>query len=159
MGNLEVRAPALDPATVDIRLGSAYPDEYKPVAEGREKQALADAAGLTHYGVNLVRLKPGAGSALRHWHVHEDEFVYVLEGQLTLVTDAGEQVLGPGMAAGFAAGKADGHNLVNRSDKDALYLEIGDRHPDEEVHYPDVDLHGRRIDGAFTFTRKDGSAV
>jgi len=153
------KAPALDPASVEARLGSAYPGEFKAVAEGREKKALGEAVGLTHYGVNLVRLKPGAGSALRHWHVHEDEFVYVLKGELTLVTDAGEQVLGPGMAAGFPAGAEDGHNLINRTGKDALYLEIGDRHPAEEVHYPDVDLHGRRVDGAFTFTRKDGSAI
>jgi len=159
MGKSNLKPPALDPAAVEVRYGTAYPDEFKPVAEGREKRALGSAVGLTHYGVNLVCLKPGAASALRHWHMKEDEFVYVLEGELTLVTDDGEQVLGPGMAAGFPAGEADGHHLANKSGKDALYLEIGDRDPDEEVHYPDVDLHGRRIDGRFTFTRKDGSPV
>lgn len=155
----ELRLPALDPATLEVRRGSAYPAEFAAVTEGREKRALGNAAGLTRFGVNLVRLKPGAASSLRHWHLHEDEFVYVLEGQLTLVTDAGEQVLGPGMAAGFPGGKADGHNLVNRSGQDALYLEVGDRHPAEEAHYPDVDLAGRLIDGAFVFTRKDGGKL
>ncbi|MDH3234396.1 MAG: cupin domain-containing protein [Alphaproteobacteria bacterium] len=159
MGRSNVKAPALDSATVEVRLGSAYPDEFKSVTEGREKRGLGDVAGLSHFGVNLVRLKPGAASALRHWHLHEDEFVYVLEGEVTLVTDAGEQVLTPGLAAGFPAGQQDGHNLVNKSGKDAVYLEIGDRHPAEEVHYPDVDLKGGRVDGVFAFTRKDGSAV
>ena len=155
----KLKMPALDPASVEVRRGSAYPDEFKAATEGREKRALGNAAGLTRFGVNLVRLEPGAASALRHWHLHEDEFVYVLEGEITLVTDAGEQVLGPGMAAGFPGGKADGHNLVNKSRQDALYLEIGDRHPAEEAHYPDVDLHGRLIDGAFVFTRKDGGKL
>ena len=159
MGKSDIKIPAIDPASVEVRHGSAYPDEFKPVAAGRQKQALGDAAGLTQFGVNLVRLPPGAASALRHWHKHEDEFVYVLEGELTLVTDAGEQVLTPGLAAGFPAGVPDGHNLVNKTDKDALYLEIGNRHPEEEAHYPDVDLQVRRIGGAFTFTRKDGSAI
>lgn len=159
MGESKVKMPAVDPASVEIRYGSAYPDEFRPIAEGREKRALGDVAGLTHFGVNLVRLKPGAASALRHWHKHEDEFVYVLEGELTLITDTGEQILTPGLAAGFPAGVPDGHHLVNRTDKDALYLEIGDRHPEEEAHYPDDDLHVRRKGGQFTFTRKDGSAI
>jgi len=159
MGKSGLKIPAVDPAAVEIRHGSAYPEEFQAVAAGRQKQALGNAAGLTQFGVNLVRLPPGAASALRHWHKHEDEFVYVLDGELTLITDAGEQVLTPGLAAGFPAGVPDGHNLVNKTDKDALYLEIGDRHPEEEAHYPDVDLHVRRIGGAFTFTRKDGSAI
>jgi len=155
----KLKLPALDPASIEVRRGSAYPAEFANATEGRERQALGNAAGLTHFGVNLVRLKPGAASALRHWHVHEDEFVYVLEGEITLVTDAGEQVLEPGLAAAFPAGKADGHNLVNKTSQDALYLEIGDRHPAEEVHYPDDDLHVRWADGALLFTRKDGSKV
>ena len=155
----KLKLPALDPATVEVRRGSAYPEEFKSVTDGREKRALGNAVRLTNFGVNLVRLKPGVVSALRHWHAHEDEFVYVLEGEITLVTDAGEQVLGPGIAAGFPAGKADGHKLVNKSNQDALYLEVGDRHPAEEAHYPDVDLHGQRLDDAFIFTRKDGSKV
>lgn len=159
MAKSKLQIPALDPASVKVRRGSVYPGEFAAVTEGREKRALGKAAGLTRFGVNLVRLKPGAASAHRHWHVHEDEFVYVLEGEITLVTDAGEQILGPGMAAGFPAGKADGHHLINRSSQDALYLEIGDRHPAEEAHYPDIDLHGRLIDGAFVFTRKDGGKL
>ncbi|MHA1537760.1 MAG: cupin domain-containing protein [Alphaproteobacteria bacterium] len=151
--------PALDPAAIEVRRGSAYPAEFANAADGREKRALGNAAGLTRFGVNLVRLKPGAASSLRHWHLYEDEFVYVLEGEITLVTDAGEQVLGPGMAAGFPGGKADGHKLVNNSKQDAHFLEIGDRHPAEEANYPDVDLHVRRIDGAFEFTRKDGGKL
>ncbi|MEJ2122700.1 MAG: cupin domain-containing protein [Alphaproteobacteria bacterium] len=157
MGKTDLRIPAIDPASVEVRHGSAYPEEFQAVAAGRQKQALGNAAGLTHFGVNLVRLTPGAASALRHWHKHE--FVYVLEGELTLITDAGEQVLTPSLAAGFPAGVPDGHYLVNKTDKDALYLEIGDRHPEEEAHYPDDDLHVRRSGGAFTFTRKDGSAI
>jgi len=140
--------PALDPATVDELTGSGYPPPLDAPCRGRAKRALGDALGLTHFGVNLRRLGPGAWSAQRHWHTHEDEFVYVLEGEVTLVTDAGEQVLGPGMAAGFKAGVADGHHLVNRTDHPAVYLEVGDRSKDDEVHYPDVDLfvaRGRRM--------------
>lgn len=147
----------VDPATVEARTGSAYPDTFQAVSEGREKQALGNVAGLTQFGVNLTRLKPGAASALRHWHVEEDEFIYVLEGEATLITDAGEQVLGPGMAAGFPAGTEDGHHLVNNSQADVLYLEIGSRHPAEQAHYPDVDLHMRREDGEIRFFRKDGT--
>jgi uncharacterized cupin superfamily protein len=114
VGNDKTVLTVIDPTVVEARTGSAYPEQFKPVSEGREKQALGNLAGLTQFGVNLTRLKPGAASALRHWHVEEDEFIYVLEGEATLITDAGEQVLGPGMAAGFPAGKADGHHLVNK---------------------------------------------
>ena len=141
--------PALDPATVPERTGSAYPEKFQARVGGRGKRALGNEVGLTHFGVNLTRLEPGAWSALRHWHTREDEFVYVLEGELTLVTDAGEQTLGPGMAAGFPAGVADGHHLVNRSSRTALYLEVGDRSPEDEVDYPDDDLSIARRDGFF----------
>lgn len=153
------KPPAIDPATIEPRTGSAYPDEFKPVTEGRAKRRLGDAAGLTQFGVNLVALAPGAASALRHWHRREDEFVYVLEGELTLITDAGEQLLGPGMAAGFPAGVEDGHQLVNRSSADARYLEIGSRDANDSAVYPDVDLAVKKVDGAHAFTRKDGSPV
>ena len=139
--------------------GTRYPAPFDQPCRAREWLRLGDAAGLTQFGVNLLHLPPGAWSSQRHWHSHEDEFVYVLEGELTLITDAGEQVLTPGLAAGFPAGVPDGHNLVNKTDKDALDLEIGNRHPEEEAHYPDVDLHVRRSGGAFNFTRKDGSAI
>ena len=148
---------ALDPATVPARTGSGYPEPFRAAVAGREKRALGDAVGLTRFGVNLVRLPPGTASAQRHWHRLEDEFVYVLAGELTLVTDGGAQTLGPGMAAGFPAGAADGHHLVNRSAADAVYLEIGDRVPGEEVEYPDIDLRYRDVAGKDVYTRKDGT--
>lgn len=157
MSDDKTHTTVIDPAAVEARTGSAYPEPFQPVSAGREKQALGNVAGLTQFGVNLTRLKPGAASALRHWHVEEDEFIYVLEGEATLITDAGEQILGPGMAAGFPAGKEDGHQLINNSRADVLYLEIGSRHPAEEAHYPDVDLHMRRLDGDARFFHKDGT--
>jgi uncharacterized cupin superfamily protein len=152
-----LRAPALDPATVPARVGTIYPDAFKAVVDGREKRALGNALGLTKFGVNLTRLKPGAASALRHWHSQQDEFLFVLEGEATLVTDEGEQILRPGAAAGFAAGAPNGHHLVNRSTADVLYLEIGDRTPGDEGNYPDDDLHLKVIDGAFRVFHKDGT--
>src|SRR5215470_3996132 len=124
-----LKLPALDPAGVQAVEGTNYPDAYKPRVAGRTKRRLGDALGLKNFGVNLTTIKPGAGSALRHWHSREDEFIYILTGELVLITDAGEQVLAAGMCAGFPAGKADGHCLVNRSTLDAVYLEIGDRDP------------------------------
>lgn len=147
----------IDPAAIEPRTGSIYPEPFAASTQGREKRGLGSRAGLTQFGVNLTTLKPGAASALRHWHANEDEFVYVVEGELTLVTDAGSQVLGPGMAAGFPAGVEDGHHLVNDTDRDAVYLEIGSRAPTEEAHYPDVDLHARRDASGFHFFRKDGT--
>lgn len=152
-----LRAPALDPATVQSRTGTIYPDAFKSVVEGRFKQALGNVLGLKNFGVNLTRLKPGAASAHRHWHTRQDEFVYVLEGEATLVTDEGEQILGPGMAAGFPAGVKNGHHLINRSAADVVYLEIGDRMAGDEAGYPDVDLELRVVDGAYKFFRKDGT--
>ena len=148
--------PALDPETVEARRGTIYPEAFKAIVAGREKRALGDALGLTRFGVNLVHLAPGAASALRHWHSHEDELIYVLAGEITLVTDAGPQVLGSGMVAGFPAGEADGHHLVNRSAAWASYLEIGDRSPDDEVVYPDDDLLLVQRDGKRRFTNRAG---
>ena len=132
--------PVLDPASVGPRRGAAYPEHLRGPFAAREKRALGDPLGLTSFGVNLTRLPPGTASALRHWHSLEDEFVMVLEGEATLVTEAGQRVLGPGMAAGFPKGKADGHHLVNRGRSDVVYLEVGDRRPGDEVAYPDDDL-------------------
>ncbi len=142
MSNAEstLKPPALDPAAVPERVGSSYPAPFASQVGGRRKRVLGDALGLRNFGVNLVELPPGALSALRHWHSRQDEFVYVLEGELTLVTDAGEQLLTAGMVAGFPAGAEDGHHLVNRSDRNALYLEVGDRSPCDDVVYSDVDL-------------------
>ena len=114
-----------DPVSVTPRVGSTYPAPFGAPLAGREKRALGDTLKLTQFGVNLVTLAPGSWSSQRHWHANEDEFIYVLDGEVTLVTDAGEKVLGPGMAAGFPAGKPDGHHLVNRSERPALYLEVG----------------------------------
>ena len=151
------RPPALDPAAVAEKAGSRLPEIFHARAAGRSKRALGAALGLKNFGVNLTRLAPGARSALRHWHSRQDEFVYVLEGELTLATEAGEQVLGPGMAAGFPAGAADGHHLINRGDRDALYLEVGDRSSGDRVVYPDDDLIGEPAAAGYRFTRRDGT--
>ena len=145
--------PALDPATVAERTGSSYPSPLDLPCRARRKRALGNEVGLTHFGVNLTRLEPGAWSAQRHWHTREDEFVYVLDGELTLVTEGGEQTLRPGLVAGFPAGAPDGHHLVNRTDRPAVYLEVGDRAPGDEVHYPDVDLF---IDAKLVIRHKNG---
>lgn len=153
----ECVGPALDPMSLHCRTGSSYPGEYKQPCAERIKRVLGEALGLTHYGVNLVELPPGAWSAQRHWHTREEEFVLVLEGELNLVTDSGEQTLRPGMCAGFPAGVQDGHHLVNKSSAAALYLEIGDRNPEDECHYPDIDLFlpGHRDGQAFTHKNGD----
>jgi len=149
--------PALDPATVAPRHGSGYPAPYSEAVAKREKRALGDALGLSHFGVNLVRLPPGTASAQRHWHSAEDEFVYILEGEVELVTDAGSQRLTPGMAAGFPAGRPDGHHLVNRSAQDVLYLEVGDRQAGDEVDYPGIDLRMLSRNGRDFYAHKDGT--
>ncbi len=153
----DLKPPALDPKTLPARTGSGYPEPFKAAVATREKRALGDALGLKNFGVNLTRLLPGMASAQRHWHTKQDEFVYIVEGEVVLVTDAGEQVLSAGMVAGFPAGAGDGHHLVNRSDKHALYLEVGDRTANDEVDYPDIDMAVRWIDGAEKYVHKDGT--
>jgi uncharacterized cupin superfamily protein len=150
---------AIDAWSLEPRIGAPYPAPYADICAAREKRALGDAFGLTNFGVNLTRLPPGCASAQRHWHTRQDELVYVLEGEVVLVTDGGEQVLTPGMTAGFPAGVTNGHMLVNRSLRDAVYLEVGDRTPDDEVEYPDVDMAIRLIDGKRRRVRKDGTGV
>jgi len=132
--------PKVDVSKAKVRTGTNYPPQFQNVVQGREKSVLGDLVGLTQFGVNLTRLKPGAASALRHWHESEDEFVYMLEGELVLIEDGGETLLRPGDAAGFKAGAPNGHHLVNKTQRDAVYLEIGTRAPAERAHYPDVDL-------------------
>jgi len=150
--------PALDPETVAPRTSSAYPtEELRKVTAGRAKRALGDALGLTTFGVNLTTLAPGSASALRHWHRRQDEFVYVLDGELTLVTDTGEQVLGPGACAGFPGGIPDGHHLVNRTNAPATFLEVGDRLPGDGAEYPDHDLRVRATAAGWKYQHKDGS--
>jgi uncharacterized cupin superfamily protein len=147
------RPPALDPAALPEENRTDYPEPYRALVAGRFRRPLGDALGLTRIGVNLTRLEPGSATAQRHWHSRGDELVYVLEGELTLVTDGGEQLLTPGMCAGFRAGVPDGHHLVNRSDRPALLLEIGDRDPDDEAAYPDIDL---RYAKGGSYVRKSG---
>jgi uncharacterized cupin superfamily protein len=146
----------LDPATLPPRLGSSYPAPFRDAVGAREKRVLGDPAGLTQYGVNLVHLPPGAWSSQRHWHSHEDEFVYLLEGELSLITDAGEKTLSAGMCAGFPAARPDGHHLVNRGERTAVYLEIGSRHDDDLVAYPDIDMKMHTENDRAVFTHKDG---
>ena len=153
-----LRLPGLDPESVPAKSGSGYPEPYRAAVEARSFRRLGDALGLKNFGVNLVRLPPGAASSQRHWHAQEDEFVYMVEGEAELVTDAGPQTLRAGMCAGFPAGKADGHHLVNRTDRDAVFLVVGDRRPGlEAVEYPDIDLKGRWVDGRWTYFHKDGT--
>ena len=153
----ELKPPALDPAGVAVREGSSYPEAFREPCRTRIKRALGDALGLSNFGVNLVTLPPGAWSAQRHWHSHEDEFVYVLDGALTLITDGGEQALGAGQAAAFPAGEADGHHLVNKGTAPATYLEIGDRSDQDAVTYPDADLHLEPTPEGHVFTDKKGA--
>ena len=154
-----LKLPALDPATVSGATGSDYPATFKAGVSDGERRRLGDAAGLKNFGVNLVRLPPGCASSHRHWHTKQDEFVLVLEGELVLVTGIGEQRLGEGMAAGCPAGKPDGHHLINRSGRDAVYLEIGDRSPGDEGEYSDIDMIWRNVDGnqRYVYLRKDGT--
>lgn len=147
---------SLDPKSVTPRRGSAYPASFGEPLAGREKRALGDPLQLTQFGVNLVTLAPGSWSSQRHWHHEEDEFIYVLEGEVALVTDAGEEALGPGMAAGFPARKADGHHLINRGEKPVVYLEVGTRAANEVAEYSDIDMVARKEAGRFLFTRKNG---
>lgn len=136
---------------------SAYPEPFASRMDGREKHPLGDLFGLRNFGVNLTRLAPGAESALLHRHSRQDEFVYFLEGEPTLVTDAGEVALAPGMCAGFPAGGV-AHQLVNRTGRDVVYLEVGDRSPGDEGTYPRDDLKAVLApDGRWAFTRRDGT--
>lgn len=139
------------------RKPSNYPEPFASRMAGREKRPLGELFGLGNFGVNLVHLPPGTVSALRHAHTRQDEFIYVLSGTPTLVTDAGDTLLAPGMCAGFAAGSGDAHMLVNRSDEPASYLEVGDRTPGDAASYPDDDLVARAVDGRWVFTHKDGT--
>ena len=155
---MSLKPPALDPATLPPRSSSSYPEPFRSRVLPREKRALGDALGLTRIGINLTTLPPGKESSMRHFHTREDELVFVVEGEVVLCTDAGEQVLRPGMCAGFPAGSGNGHQLVNRSDRPVRYLEISNRDPEDGVEYPDVDLAYRKgPDGAARFTHKDGS--
>jgi uncharacterized cupin superfamily protein len=148
--------PKIDIDSVRLESGTGYPEPFRKQVQGRSRQRLGNAAGLTQFGVNLARLKPGAWSAQRHWHEVQDEFVYVLEGELVLCENDGEFVLRPGDAAGFKAGIANGHCLQNRSSRDAIYLEFGTRTKTERAHYPDIDLAVYDDAEGIHYTRKSG---
>jgi uncharacterized cupin superfamily protein len=155
---MSLRKPALDPQTVAAVSRSGYPEPFRSRVLPRAKRGLGDALGLTRIGINFTTLTPGKESSMRHWHTHEDEFVFVLEGEVVLRTEAGEQLLTAGMCAGFPAGAEDGHQLINRSKADAVYLEISNRDSADRAHYtdPDVDLAWH---APGRFTRRDGTPL
>ncbi|HKM87484.1 MAG TPA: cupin domain-containing protein [Xanthobacteraceae bacterium] len=149
--------PKIDIAKLPVDSRSNYPEPLNRVVSGRSRKRLGNAAGLDQFGVNLTTLKPGAASSLRHWHKKEDELVYILEGEVVLIEDDGETVLEPGDAAGFKANVRNGHHLVNKSSRDAVYLEIGTRSQHERAEYPDVDLLVIRDEKGARYTHKDGT--
>jgi uncharacterized cupin superfamily protein len=151
--------PKIDVHTAPTGSGCRYPEIFATPCLKRDWIKLADAAGLTQFGVNLVHLPPGVWSSQRHWHSHEDELVYVLSGELVLVTDAGEEIMRPGDAAGFRAGVRDGHCLQNRSPQDATFLVVGSRMDGDHGAYPDIDLRftAGRYSGGGRYEHKDGT--
>jgi len=152
---------AVDPRDIEPRTHTGYPEPYRSRVLPREKRQLGDAVGLSKIGVNLTTLAPGKESSMRHWHTHEDELVYILEGEVVLRTDAGEQTLMTGMCAGFPAGVKIGHQFINRSSRPAIYLEISNRDAKDIGHYtdPDVDLVWNPPNARGKFTRRDGTPV
>ena len=145
----------IDINALPVMTGSGYPAPFDIPCAARARQRLGDAAGLSDFGVNLLRLPPGVWSSQRHWHSAEDEFVYVLEGEVVLVTDGGEEILRPGDCAGFKAGVHDGHHLQNRSAGEAVVLEVGARkRGEDEGEYPDIDL--KFLKGGAGYAHKDG---
>jgi uncharacterized cupin superfamily protein len=147
--------PKIDIGSVPARKGTGYPPQFNARSAQRIRQRLGDAGGLKDFGVNLTHLPPGNWSSQRHWHSHEDEFVFVLRGELTLIEDGGETLLRAGDCAAFPKGTGNGHHMVNRSDKAAVYLEIGSRHPDDVTACSDVDMMSPNADGRFL--HKDGT--
>ena len=146
--------PKIDTTTLPARVGSGYPPPYDAPCASRTRQRLGDAGGLRDFGVNRMTLPPGGWSSQRHWHSHEDEFVYVLQGELVLVEDGSEALLRAGDCAAFRKGSGNAHHLLNRSDALAVYLEVGSRQPDDVTTCADIDLMSNNRDGCFT--RKDG---
>ena len=148
--------PKIDIAQLPTETRTGYPAPLNRVVEGRQRKRLGNAAGLDQFGVNLTTLKPGAASALRHWHHNEDELVYILSGEVVLIEDDGETVLKPGDAAGFKANSRVGHHLVNRTDSDVVYLEVGTRAKVERAEYSDVDLLVVRDEKGARYSHKNG---
>jgi uncharacterized cupin superfamily protein len=149
-------AKRIDLTKIPVKTGSGYPTPFDLPCAARARQRLGDAAGLTDFGVNLLRLPPGAWSSQRHWHSAEDEFVFIVEGEVVLVTDTGEELLRSGDCAGFKAGVKDGHHLQNRSARDAILLEVGSRRvAEDEGEYSDIDMRFLKNDGGFA--HRDGT--
>jgi len=148
--------PKIDIEGLKVDSSTGYPEPFRQAVLGRSRKRLGNAVGLDQFGVNLTRLAPGAQSSQRHWHQAEDELVYILEGEVVLCENEGETVLKPGDAAGWKAGVPDAHCLVNRSIRDAVYLEIGSRAKRERAEYPDIDLLYRRDDEGNHYTHKSG---
>ena len=151
-----LKLPALDPDAVEEKSSSGYPEPFKSRMGDRTKRRLAAACGMKSLGVNLVTLGPGGQSSVRHWHTLEDEFVYVLEGEVVLVSNAGEQALRAGMCAGYPAGSKDAHHFINRSKRRAKYLEMGTNVPGDTAFYPDDDLFIMWGEEGMAYTHKDG---
>jgi uncharacterized cupin superfamily protein len=154
---MSLQKPALDPMTLEPRTKCGYPEPYRSRCLPREKRAVGDALGLKTIGINYSVLFPGTESSMRHWHTHEEEFVYVLSGEVVLVTDAGEQTLKAGMCAGFPLGTTDGHQLVNRGSQPATYLEISNRDLNDRAFYSEVDMMFHGVNADPMFTRRDGT--
>jgi uncharacterized cupin superfamily protein len=152
------KRPAFDPLQVAESNATSYPEKFKPLNSRRWNRRLGDHVGLRNFGVNLTRVEPGAQSSARHAHTKQDEFIWVLEGEVVLETNDGAQTLTAGMCAGFPAGSGNAHRFVNKTDKDVMLLVIGDRTPFDEIDYPDIDNHAKAgADGKYVFTKKDGS--
>ena len=154
----ELKATAVVASTLPARFGSGYPEPFDKLCALRKKQPLGEPFNLTQFGVNLVTIPPSAWSSQRHWHSKEDEFILILEGRPTLVTDEGETELSPGMCTGFPAGSSNGHHLINNTDADVVYVEVGSRYDADDVTYSDIDMQvkGRGLGGVFT--RKNGES-
>jgi uncharacterized cupin superfamily protein len=148
--------PKIDIDKIPIDTATGYPPPHHKAVEGRSRKRLARAAGLTQFGVNICTLKPGAASSQRHWHENEDELVYVLQGEVVLKEDGGEIVLKPGDAAAWKAGVANGHTIINRSNRDAVFIEVGTRAPTERAHYSEIDMMVTRDDKGARYTKKNG---
>jgi uncharacterized cupin superfamily protein len=154
------KPPAFDPGTVAESNFTSYPAPHRAANQMRYNRRLGDHAGLKNFGVNLTRIVPGGQSSYRHAHTRQDEFVYVLDGEVVLQTNGGEQVLRAGMCAGFPAGCGDAHRFLNRTQSDVTLLVIGDRSADDEVIYPEVDMHAKLgPDGKYRFTTKKGEPL
>jgi uncharacterized cupin superfamily protein len=154
---METRAAIEATSVVPVAKQTTYPEPFASRMGGRVKRRLGDTFGLTNFGVNLTVMAPRGSSALRHCHLRQDEFIYIVSGHPTLHTDQGYQKLSPGMCVGFKAGTGDGHRLLNETDAEVTYLEIGDRMPDDEVTYPDDDLKAVEQNGVWKYLHADGT--